>query len=184
MNVELHCIFAGNYTTYIMQQQFNIEELNSNFAEFLKRKMYRNTQERYKVIERIALFHETFDKHFSADELYLFMSNRGDKVSRATVYSTLDLLTQCSILVKHRFQGDSAHYELSSRMPHHGHLVCIECNRVVEFTVRELDSIKDKVASSFGFEAIEHSLQIFGACKNVAACEHNPKNKVAATVAL
>lgn len=150
----------------------NVDELKQQFADFLKQKMYRNTQERYRVLERIA----GLDKHFSADELYLHMNNSGDRVSRATIYSTLDLLTRCNILVKHRFQGESATYELSSRMPHHDHLMCTECGRIIEFNASELEDISKLIAQKYGFRAHEHSLQIYATCPDITTCEFNSAN--------
>lgn len=146
-----------------------LEQLQQQFSDYLKRKKYRNTQERYRVLDHI----HALDRHFSADELYLEMNNRGDRISRATVYSTLDLLTKCNILVKHRFQGESAHYELSTRMPNHDHLMCVECGRIVEFRSDEIAAIRDRVASEFGFVPMTHSLQIFARCPDPLTCEHN-----------
>ncbi len=150
-------------------QNVDLEALNQQFADFLRRKKYRNTQERYRVLERIA----ALDRHFNADELYLEMNQAGERVSRATVYSTLDLLTKCNILVKHRFQGESAHYELSSRMPNHDHLMCMECGRIVEFRDTSIDAIRDRVAADLGFKPMSHSLQIFAVCPNPLTCEFN-----------
>jgi len=150
----------------------DVEALKQQFSDFLKRKQYRNTQERYKVLDRIA----ELDRHFSADELYVYMNTKGDSVSRATIYSTLDLLTKCSILMKHRFQGDSAHFELSSRMPDHDHLICVECGRIVEFRAEEIDGIRDTVAQNLGFKPLTHSLQIFAVCPDPVTCEHNGRD--------
>ena len=152
-----------------MPSKPDIADLKHQFADYLKRKKYRNTQERSNVLDRIA----EIDDHFSADELYLFMNSQGDKVSRATIYSTLDLLTQCNILMKHRFQGESAHFELSSRMPHHDHLICMECGRIVEFREERIDAIRDDVADGLGFKPMKHSLQIFAVCHDPTTCEHN-----------
>ncbi len=153
--------------------KIDLELLKQQFTDFLKVKMYRNTQERYRVLERIAVL----DRHFSADELYMHMNNLGDKVSRATIYSTLDLLTRCTILVKHRFQGDSATYELASRMPHHDHLICRDCGHITEFNAVEIEEMQQKIAKSFGFRSEEHSLQIFARCANPAECAHNAQRK-------
>jgi len=152
-----------------MPSQPDIIELQQQFSEYLRRKKYRNTQERSNVLDRIA----DIDDHFSADELYLIMNTQGDKVSRATIYSTLDLLTQCNILMKHRFQGESAHFELASRMPHHDHLICMECGRIVEFREEGIDAIRNTVAENLGFRPVKHSLQIFAVCHDPTTCEHN-----------
>ena len=152
-----------------MSAQPDIEILKHQFSEYLRRKKYRSTQERSRVLDRIA----ELDRHFSADELYLYMNSLGDRVSRATVYSTLDLLTQCSILMKHRFQGESAHFELSSRMPNHDHLICTECGRIEEFQKQGIDTISNDVCAELGFRRLTHSLQIFAVCHDPSTCEHN-----------
>lgn len=147
----------------------DIDQLKQQFAEYLRRKKYRNTQERYKVLDRIA----EIDRHFNADELYMYMNTKGDHISRATVYSTLDLLTKCSILMKHRFQGDSAHFELASRMPDHDHLICVECGHIVEFREKQIDAIRNQVAAGLGFQPLMHSLQVFAVCPDPVTCVHN-----------
>ncbi|RPI65213.1 MAG: transcriptional repressor [Ignavibacteriae bacterium] len=152
-----------------MPTSTDLESLKQHFADYLRRKKYRGTQERSRVLDRIA----ELDDHFSADELYVYMNNAGDRVSRATIYSTLELLTQCSILMKHRFQGESAHYELASRMPHHDHLICSECGRIVEFRNEDIDTIRDAVCSTLGFKPISHSLQINAVCHDPSTCPHN-----------
>jgi Fur family ferric uptake transcriptional regulator len=123
----------------------SIELLKIQFADFLKKKMYRNTQERFLVLEKLA----ELDRHFSADELYIIINSSGLKISRATIYSTLDLLTKCNILTKHRFQGESAHFELSSRKPNHDHLICVECGHIIEFNEEQLDNIGKNVCNRF-----------------------------------
>lgn len=147
----------------------DLESLKQQFAEFLKRKQFRNTQERYKVLDRIA----ELDRHVNADELYLYMNSKGDRISRATIYSTLDLLTKCNILMKHRFQGESAHFELATRMPNHDHLICVECGFIDEFRAEKIDAIRNEVALQMGFKPLKHSLQIFAVCHDPLTCEHN-----------
>ena len=147
----------------------SIELLKIQFADFLKKKMYRNTQERFLVLERLA----ELDKHFSADELYIIINSSGLKISRATIYSTLDLLTKCNILTKHRFQGESAHFELSSRKPNHDHLICVECGHIIEFNEEKLYNIGKNVCNKFDFIPMKYSMQIFGVCKDINTCEFN-----------
>ncbi len=147
----------------------NLDHLKEQFAAFLKQKNYRNTQERYLVLDNIV----QFEAHFSADELYLAMRIAGVNVSRATIYSTLDLLTKCNILMKHRFQGDSAHFELADKMPNHDHLICTECGHIVEFQEESLNKISDDIGKQLGFKPLKHSLQVFAVCNDIRNCEHN-----------
>lgn len=152
-----------------MVNPVSIEQLKKDFADFLKQKMYRNTQERFLVLEHIA----SLDRHFSADELYIHINSKGARISRATIYSTLDLLTKCGILTKHRFQSESAHFELSARKPNHDHLICVECGHIIEFNVEKLHSIEKDVCAQFEFTPMKHSLQIFGVCKDINTCQYN-----------
>ncbi len=157
------------------QRPIDIEQLREQFRQFLRNKMYRNTQERFRVLERAA----ELDRHFTADELYVYMNTNGDKISRATVYSTLDLLTRCNIVVKHRFQGDSATYELAARKPNHDHLICRDCGYMIEFQEGALLSLQDEIARRFGLRAVSHSLQIFASCGDSQQCQR--RNNVSST---
>jgi Fur family ferric uptake transcriptional regulator len=156
-------------TTNGTTHDINVEELKDQFAAFLRQKKYRNTQERFLVIDGIV----KFESHFSADELYLAMRQDGVNVSRATIYSTLDLLTKCSILMKHRFSSDSAHFELADKMPNHDHLICTECGHIVEFQEEALNAISERVSQQLNFTPLKHSLQIFAVCNDIRNCEYN-----------
>lgn len=154
------------------QSTANFEALQEQFSTYLKQQRYRNTQERFVVLEKAI----QVDKHFNADELYLLLRADGIRVSRATVYSTLDLLTKCNILVKHHFQGESAHFELTERLPNHDHLICTECGYIVEFQEEALNAIEERICKEYDFRPIRSSLQIFAVCKDPRTCEH--KNHV------
>ncbi len=150
-------------------QEVSKEALKEQFAAFLRQKKYRNTQERFFVLDSLL----AFDTHFSADELYLAMRQNGINVSRATIYSTLDLLTKCNILMKHRFQGESAHFELADKMPNHDHLICTECGHITEFQEESLHAISESISKRLNFTPRSHSLQIFAVCNDIRNCEHN-----------
>jgi Fur family transcriptional regulator, ferric uptake regulator len=168
--------FSPVHTKAPSRQEFtNVDALTAaartkeRFANFLREKKYRNTPERYFVLDAILERAE----HFSADELYLVMRTANVQVSRATVYSTLDLLTKCNILVKHHFQGDSARFERADKMPNHDHLICTECGHIVEFQEETITAIQNRIASQNGFKPVHHSLQIFAVCQDTHNCEHN-----------
>ena len=78
-----------------------------------------------------ALDHEG---HFGADDLYILMKNANSRVSRATVYKTLELLVQCELLSKRHFGENLTRYESSFKRQTHDHLICIDCGRIVEFS--------------------------------------------------
>jgi Fur family ferric uptake transcriptional regulator len=155
-------------TEQLRVNHVDVEELKRRFAAFLQEQRYRNTQERMRIVERIA----EMPGHFTADELYVYMQTQGDKVSRATIYSTLELLTQCDLVVRHRFEGNSMKYELAARLPNHDHLFCLDCGRMVEFCAPQLTDLVRQVAQQHALRAVRHSLQIFARCPNVAACPY------------
>ncbi|MCS7176893.1 MAG: transcriptional repressor [Candidatus Kapabacteria bacterium] len=146
----------------------DVEELKRRFAAFLQEQRYRNTEERMRILERIA----EMPDHFTADELYVYMHTRGDKVSRATIYSTLELLTRCDLLVRHRFDRNGMKYELAARMPNHDHLFCLDCGRMVEFCIPQLQELVRRVAQQYELNAVRHSLQIFAHCPQLAECPY------------
>jgi Fur family transcriptional regulator, ferric uptake regulator len=151
-----------------VQRDVNAEQLKERFAAFLRENKFRHTPERFGVVDSLL----KFDTHFSADELYLSMQHDGLRISRATIYSTLDLLTRCDILTKHHFAGERAQFELADKMPNHDHLICTDCGHIVEFQQEELHDISEKVSKELNFTPLKHSLQIFAVCSNAGACEH------------
>jgi Fur family ferric uptake transcriptional regulator len=71
-------------------------------------------------------------------------------------------LTKCDILVKHRFHGDGAHFELADKMPNHHHVICVETGRIVEFQDEQIQKIAERICAEYGYKLIRHSFQIFG----------------------
>lgn len=146
----------------------DVEELKGRFATFLQAQRYRNTGERMRILERVA----DMQGHFTADELYVYMRSRGEKVSRATVYSTLELLRQCELVVRHRFEGTGTKYELALRLPNHDHLFCTDCGRMIEFCAPQLHELVQQISQQYALRAVRHSLQIFARCPEVGQCPY------------
>ncbi len=145
----------------------NTEEIQQRFIAFLRQRGHRVTQERLHVLS--AALQRT--DHFTADELYQSMLQHGWHVARATVYSTLELLTECGILVQHHF-GRGARYELADKLPEHDHLICTQCGHIVEFQEKILRDIQQKISESLGFVPLKHSFQIFAVCSDPQHCSH------------
>src|ERR1700747_3502633 len=90
------------------------------FRKFLKDGEYRITPERFEVLDAVM----KWDDHFDADNLFITLKNNGSKVSRATVYKTLNLLHECGLVSRYRFSQGHAQYEKTVDRPHHDHLIC------------------------------------------------------------
>lgn len=137
-----------------------IAEERAQFAEFLKRKGLKTTR------ERAALFDEIFSthRHFDAEDLVLRMRERGKKISRATVYRTLELLHECGLVGRVRLNEEKYRYERLRKGEHHDHLVCTGCGKVIEFVEPRIEELQDAVCSRYDFAASSHSHQIWGLC--------------------
>jgi Fur family ferric uptake transcriptional regulator len=140
--------------------QMDIGAAKESFVKYLRAGDYRITPERLQVLETIL----NTDGHFDADELFLQMKSSGSKVSRATVYNTLDLLQDCGLISKYRFGENHSRYEKAFGRPHHDHLICLECGDIIEFVNDRLSKIQTDVCKENNFKAQSSTLQIFGIC--------------------
>jgi Fur family ferric uptake transcriptional regulator len=106
--------------------------------------------------------------HFDAESLYYGLISGGRKISRATVYNTLDLLQECGLVSKYRFAENSSRYEKAFGRPHHHHLICLQCGDILEFVNDRLNKMQEEVCGSKNFSPHSSSLQIFGTCATCA----------------
>lgn len=139
-------------------------EEHARFEGFLRGRQLKLTEERRALLDAVL----GWERHFDADELHMGLKAKGQDISRATVYRTLDLLIQCGLVRKQSFGDQHAHYEAVRHNEHHDHLICLSCNRITEFFRPDLEALQDAICDDHGFRALHHSLQIFGLC---SACK-------------
>lgn len=133
-----------------------------NDQKELKNAGLKATLPRLKVL---SLFENSKDRHLSAEDIYKVMLNTGEDVGLATVYRVLTQFEQAGLLIRHHFEGGKAVFELNSGS-HHDHIVCVKCGRVEEFYDGEIEKRQEEAADKLGFTMQEHSLTIYGMCKN------------------
>ena len=104
------------------------EEAKKILVAYLENKNLRKTPERFAILEEIY----SRSGHFDAEALYINMKNKQYRVSRATVYNTLEILVECNLVTRHQFGKNLAQYEKSYGYRQHDHLICTDCQRVVE----------------------------------------------------
>lgn len=121
---------------------------------------HRATPERYAILEAVL----KSQGHFDAEGLYYRMLTSGTKVSKATVYNTLELLQDCGLVSKYRFAENTSRYEKAFGRPSHHHMICLSCGDIIEFTNDKLERIQQEACEEKNFKFQSTTLQIFGTC--------------------
>jgi Fur family ferric uptake transcriptional regulator len=139
------------------------------FAEFLQSKGKRITQQRRILIDYIFERHD----HFDAEELIYNLASvpEGGKVSRPTVYRTLNELVDAGLLRRMNLSGRAV-YEHDYGYPQHDHLHCTICDKLIEFQSSELKELREAVASEYSFRVTGHRLIISGICSECSSKRH------------
>ncbi len=104
-------------------------------------------------------------RHQTAEDIYKALLDQGEEIGLATVYRVLTQFEGAGLVNRHHFEGGQAVFELNQG-EHHDHLVCVSCGKVVEFMDEVIERHQKEIAKDNGFEITEHSLIIYGRCKN------------------
>ena len=117
--------------------------------------------EQRKIIARVM---SNSQDHPDVDELYNRVSKIDSKISIATVYRTVKLFEEAGIVAKHDFKGGKARYEEISES-HHDHLIDIKTGEIIEFVNDEIENLQKKVADKYGYDLVDHKLELYGVKK-------------------
>ncbi|MDC1016288.1 ferric iron uptake transcriptional regulator [Candidatus Thioglobus sp.] len=131
-------------------------------AEDLKSAGLKVTLPRLKILE---VLESSPSHHLSAEDIYRVLIEQHEEVGVATIYRVLSQFEESGIVHKLNFENNQAVYELCGA-DHHDHLVCVKCNKIIEFQDDVIEKHQIQIADKHGFELTDHSLYLYGLCKD------------------
>ena len=146
----------------------------TKFLEFLEKKHLRITSQRQVIVDTVF----GTEEHFTAEQLLEWSRQRDKTLSRATVYRTLPLLTESGLVREMDFGKDYKFYDPNyASHPNHSHIICEDCEKIVEFESDKIEKIENEISHRLGFSVTSQRLQLTGSCeelKRLGACRKKP----------
>ena len=150
----------------------NRTAVKEKLLKFLEEKNLRITSQRRAIVETVF----STDQHFTAEQLLEWAKERDSSVSRATVYRTLPLLTESGLVHEMDFGKDYKIYDPNyADHPNHNHIICDDCDKIVEFESDRLDQLENEISNELGFKVKSQQLRINASCeemKRLGACKN------------
>ena len=139
-----------------------LDRLKGRWSDYLQRHNLKTTQQRELIVDQFL----RSAGHISIEELLSRVRKRNVKVGYATVYRTLKLLTECGLAASRQFGDGQTRFEVADDMAHHhDHLICAQCNLILEFENQEIEDLQDKIAERLGgFRVVKHKLELYCLC--------------------
>jgi Fe2+ or Zn2+ uptake regulation protein len=128
---------------------------------FLRPGGLKSTKERETILKELEILKD----HFNAEKLYSVLNRKGAKVSRPTIYRTLKLLHKYHLIEKLDVKKNCFYYEPIYQKKEHGHLICEQCGKIVDFPWSRIENLKSEVCKEKSFKPDNISIHIFGLCK-------------------
>lgn len=143
-------------------EERRIESIKDKFVDYLRENSLKVTESRTEVLEAVI----RSEDHFTADEFHRREFSENNTVSRATVYRTLDVLEECGLIRKMVMRNGKAYYEKTIANTHHQHMICIECDKIMEFPGDALIAQLNVLCEGEEFEVFCHDIKVHGICES------------------
>lgn len=148
---------------------------NERFITLLKQNGLKVTTQRILILEALE---NRPDKHLTAEEIYECVKSQNPDIGLATVYRTIQLLSELNLIDKLNLGDGYVRYEIGHQdleereHHHHHHLICLNCGNV--FTVRDdlLETLEQRISEAMDFQVVDHEVKLYGYCKE---CRNNLK---------
>lgn len=153
-------MLAYGFTGRRLRVTENLDHLRERLESYMDKKGLRSTSQRRLVTDIFFRSHG----HLSIEDLLLEVRKEDPKVGYATVYRTLKLLKECSLAYERHFGDGISRYEVAHEHEHHDHLICLDCDAIVEFEDDEIEELQDRLAKKHGYILKRHKHELYGIC--------------------
>jgi len=139
------------------------ENIINELKTIIKKKGMKYTEQRAIILQILV----NLDDHLNAEEIHSIIQKEypNQNIGIATIYRTLNFLEEVNLISSISFGSDGKKYE-GNQKEHHDHLICTSCGKIVEFLDDDIEKKQEDIASKNNFTITDHSMQIYGLCKD------------------
>ena len=139
-----------------------MSNLYEKFRNILSSNNYKLTSQREAILKVLI---ENQNQHFRADTLLEKVKEINPDIGLATIYRNLELFCELDITSELDFDSSYKYYELNIAENHHHHLVCIKCDKIIEFNDEVLEKFENKITDKYDFQIVDHQIKFYGICE-------------------
>jgi Fur family ferric uptake transcriptional regulator len=143
-----------------VSEQWSDKDKEERLSRYMAEHGLKSTRQRSLIIDRFF----ALGGHLSVEELWSQVRQEDNKVSVATVYRTMKLLSDCGLAHARNFGDGQTRYEAAVGRDHHDHLICTRCGQIIEFENNRIEQLQEAVARSHGFKVLSHKMELYGLC--------------------